>query len=279
MARTLFDEGLDPIALTQARAFLTFGCLALLRPWREPVRRPAAAAVVAMGCAIAAVNASYYLAIERLPVAVAIVIQYTAPALVVAWVSLRRRSLPEAPVLLAVVMAITGVVLAAEVASVSTGGGDMTGIMMGVGTAVAFACYTLLSERVGHAYGSTGGLFRAFGVASLIWLLSQVFLGVPVELVDPTFLPRVLFVGIVGTFVPFLLYVWGIQKVAAERGVIAATLEPPASAVVAWIWLGQALTLLQIAGGVLVIVAVAALQIRGPDRLQPSSDEAGQPSR
>jgi drug/metabolite transporter, DME family len=62
--------------------------------------------------------------------------------------------------------------------------------------------------------------------------------------------------------IPFLLYVWGVERVRAERGVIAATLEPVLAAVVAWLFLDEALSPIQIVGGALVIGAVVALQVR-----------------
>ncbi|MBF2080268.1 MAG: EamA family transporter [Synechococcales cyanobacterium T60_A2020_003] len=60
------------------------------------------------------------------------------------------------------------------------------------------------------------------------------------------YVPGVLFVGIAGTLVPFSLLCWGIQHVQAERGAIAATLEPVMAALLAWFVLDQILSLPQI---------------------------------
>ena len=67
--------------------------------------------------------------------------------------------------------------------------------------------------------------------------------------------------GLGGTLAPFLLFVWAVGHVRAARAAIAATLEPVLAAIVAWSWLGQALSLQQVAGGVLVIAAVTRLQM------------------
>jgi DME family drug/metabolite transporter len=72
----------------------------------------------------------------------------------------------------------------------------------------------------------------------------------------------VLFVGLAGTLSPFLLYVWGIRRVRAERATIAATLEPVLAALFAWVLLDQSLGPMQISGGVLVCAAVVLLQTR-----------------
>jgi drug/metabolite transporter (DMT)-like permease len=69
-------------------------------------------------------------------------------------------------------------------------------------------------------------------------------------------------VSIFGTLAAFLLYVWGIERVRAERASIALTLEPVVAAAVAWVWLAQSLSAVQMAGAALVITAVVALPRR-----------------
>ncbi len=266
VARTIFDDGIDPLDLTPARAYLALACLAMLRPWKRPSGGEEMwGPVVILGLAIALVNATYYITIERLPVAVAIVIQYTSPVLVVGWLSLKRRALPSPEVLLALIGAVTGVLLAAELGSVSLSEIDGLGVSLAAMSAGLFAVYTLLSERLDVVYGAVGSMFRAFAVATIFWIVVSIFRGFATELLELKYLPRVLFVGVIGTFVPFFLYVWGMRRVAAERAVIAASLEPPTAAVVAWIWLGQGLSTLQIVGGLLVLAAVVSLQLRAHD--------------
>jgi DME family drug/metabolite transporter len=207
------------------------------------------------------VNAAYYLAIDRLAVALAIVLQYTAPALVVTWVAVAARRVPSREVLIALVAAVAGVVLATEIPAGDLGTVDGLGLAFGLASAVLFAAYTLLSERVAGAYGSVGAMTRAFTVAAAFWILVQTTRGWPAELFEPENLPLVLFVGLGGTLAPFLLYVWGIGRVRAERATIAATLEPVLAALFAWLLLDQSLSAMQIGGGLLVIGAVAMLQV------------------
>ncbi len=262
VARTLFDDGVDPLDLTPARAYLALICLATLRPWKVRPQGRTIGLIVALGMSIALVNATYYVTIERLPVAVAIVIQYTSPVLVIGWMSLGRRALPGPDVLLGLIGAVAGVVLVSELGSVSLDEIDGVGVGLALGSACLFATYTLLSEAAESKLGPAGSMFWAFGVATIFWIVVQGVRGYPTELLGGDYLPRVAFVGIVGTFAPFLLFVWGLKRVASERAVIAASLEPPAAALVAWIWLGQSLSVLQIVGGVLVLAAVVSLQAR-----------------
>lgn len=271
VAADLFDAGVEPLELVQARAYVaTTGLAALPAAWRRRREETWVLGPALLGLSIALVNATYYLALDRLAVAVAIVLQYTAPALVVIWIALRTRRSPSREVATAVVGALAGVVLVSGLWGQGLGGVDAFGVAMGMGAAVMFATYTLVSERVGEDYGVIGALLRGFAWASAAWLLFQIPRGFPDALVDGSNLPRVLFVGIGGTLAPFLLFLWGVQRVRAERAAIAATLEPVVAAAVAWIWLGQSLSGLQLVGGALVLVAVASLQIgRRPVALAP----------
>lgn len=262
VARRLFEAGVEPLELVQARAYVTtLGLMAIPGAWRARPPGASHAGVVGLGIAIALVNTSYYIAIDRLPVAVAIVLQYTAPALVVAFTAIVARRRPAPEILWGVGLALAGVVLVSGVLGSSVGAVDGLGLAMGLSAAVMFATYTLLSERVGAVYGVMPALLRGFGAASVAWLIFQAPQGVPDALFSDGNLPRVLFVGTAGTLVPFLLFLWGVQRVQAERAAIAATLEPVLAALVAWVWLGQTLGPVQLAGGVLVIGAVASLQV------------------
>jgi drug/metabolite transporter (DMT)-like permease len=261
-ARDLFDRGMDPLELAEARSFVAALCLVAIPAARRKGSGGSAVAVISLGLAIALVNAVYYSAIARLDVAVALVLQYTAPALVVAWVALRKRRPPTGEVILALLVTFAGVVLVSGIFGASVGEVDMLGVAFGLSASIFFATYTLLSEKAGEAYGVMGALLRGFSAASVMWIIFQATRGWPSELVDPSNIGLVLFVGIAGTVLPFIFFLWGVQQVRAERGAIAATSEPILAAGVAWIWLDQALTAIQIIGGILVIAGVISLQIR-----------------
>ncbi|HEU4480600.1 MAG TPA: DMT family transporter, partial [Actinomycetota bacterium] len=166
------------------------------------------------------------------------------------------------------------VVLVSEVGTVPLDDLDPLGLAAGAASAVLFATYTLLSARVEPAYGAVGAMFRAFGVATCFWLVFQIPQGVPSELVAADNVLRVAFVGLVGTLAPFLLYVWGIKRVRVQRAVIAATLEPAAAASIAWLWLDQTLSAVQVGGSLLILAAVISLQLERKEPLVPDQPSA-----
>ncbi|MFN2389250.1 MAG: DMT family transporter [Actinomycetota bacterium] len=275
VASSLFARGIEPVELAEARSFVALAALALIpAARRRPSGTPARARVVALGVAITLVNASYYVAIDRLPVAVALVLQYTAPVGVVVWSALIGRRAVGMRVVTALAASLAGVALVSEVASAGASQIDPVGIAAGLGSAVAFGTYTVLSEGTAAAYGPTGALARGFVVASLLWVAYQAPHGWPAELLDPSNLVPIGYVGIAGTLAPFLLFIWGVQRVAPARAAIAATLEPVLAGVAGWVWLGQNLTGLQLAGGALVVGAVLSLQVR-PNPTPRSSPPTG----
>jgi DME family drug/metabolite transporter len=265
VASRLFDLGVAPLHLVGARAVLTALGLALLPPsWQGPRGPARGVQLVLLGVALALVTATYYLAIDRLPVAIGIVLQYTGPVLVVAWTTIVLRR-PLSPLVGAALVAATvGVVLVTGLASGDLGGLDPVGVLMGFGAAVTFAGYTVLSERVRQSYQPLAALFRGFSIAALLWLGALAPAGLPRDLWAPGVVAPAAFVCLGGTLAPFLLYVWAVAHVRAERASIAATLEPVLAAIIAWAWLGQALSASQVVGGLMVIGAVAALQAFAP---------------
>jgi drug/metabolite transporter (DMT)-like permease len=267
VARRLFDDGVAPADLSAARSVITAVGLGVVLRRATPARgRLARIHIIALGLSIALVNVAYYLAIDRLSVAVAIVLQYTAPALVVGWTAIIRRRPPSVDVLVALVGAVVGVALVVQVIGGEVTTLDGAGVLFGLSSAVLFATYSLLAEPAGRALGALEATARAFLVAGCFWIVVEIFRGWPNELFAADHLMDVMFVSIAGTLLPFLLYVWGIGQVSAERATIAATLEPVFAAAAAWVWLGQGLSVLQSLGGALVLVAIWVLQIKGTIR-------------
>lgn len=263
VASDLFRAGVNPIELSASRTFIAAAGLGLLYAWKPTSYRWSDWRIVALGLSLALVTATYYIAISRMSVAVAIVIQYTAPALVVAWNAVRTRTWPHWITLTTAIMAMLGIVF---VSGAGTEGLrlDMVGLLAAGLSALFFASNTLLNESMVQTYGAIGAMFRGFTVSSGFWLAVQLSRGSSPVLFQPEFTGGVLFVGIAGTLVPFSLLCWGIQHVQAERGAIAATLEPVMAALLAWFVLGQLLSLSQIFGGLLVISAITALQFYRP---------------
>jgi drug/metabolite transporter (DMT)-like permease len=270
VASRLIDRGADFVELTEARAWITVLVLLAVAARSRASEGDGSAGpalTVLFGLSIAGANFLYYASLSRLPVAVAITTQYTGPGLVVLWASITERKRPSGRVLGALAAAMLGVALLAELPTLVTRGElrvDGIGLLAACGSAFSYATYMVVAERMGRALGARRAVLRGFLVASALWIVVQATRGRPDTLLDRRFVPGAVFLAIATTVAPFLLFVWAVRRVRATDASIVSTLEPLAAAVIAFVWLDQTLSGWQLAGGLLVVVGIALVQIERP---------------
>ncbi|CAA9588801.1 hypothetical protein AVDCRST_MAG81-4491 [uncultured Synechococcales cyanobacterium] len=259
---SLFVAGVNPFELAvSGMVIATFG-LAVVNSFRiKPEAKVMSQQQFILGLLFAGLTGVNYLAIARLPVAVAILLLFTSPIMVVLWTALTTRRMPSRSVLAAVLLLIFGVVLVSKVLESNLSQFNGLGVLIGLLSAVFFTAYNLQSERVGRSDEPLGVMLKTFAISSLFWLAYQVTQGVPMTLLESENVGKVIYIGIAGNLLPYSLFFWGIQRIRAERAVIIATLEPVIAAALAWLWFGQTLTSLQLIGGILIILAVTVLQL------------------
>jgi drug/metabolite transporter (DMT)-like permease len=269
LARHLLDDGVSAVRLSQLRSLgswlILLLVLALARPRLlrvEPRELPALAFLGIAGLAF--VHASYFLAIERLQIGVAITIQYLAPFLLLVWLRLAHGRRIAASLWGAVLLSVAGCFLVVRAYDVDAL--DAAGLAAAFGAAVSFAVYMVGSERAGHAHEPVTTLFWAFGFASVFWALVAPLWSFPLGELDSA---RNAFLAagviVVGTLLPFICMVAALRHLPAPRAAVVATLEPVLAAVFAWFMHDEVLAAVQVAGGATVLCAVAWVQSRRPD--------------
>lgn len=259
---SLFAAGVKPFELAvSSMTIATFG-LAIVNSFMiKPEAKAMSWQQFILGLLFAGLTGVNYLAIARLPVAVAILLLFTSPIMVVLWTALTTRHMPSRSILAAILLLIVGVVLVSKVLESNLSEFNGFGILVGLSSAVFFTAYNLQSERVGRSDESLGVMLKTFAIGSLFWFAYQVTQGVPMTLLEPENVWKVIYIGIAGNLLPYSLFFWGIQRIQAERAVIIATLEPVIASTLAWLWFGQTLTSLQLIGSVLLIISVTVLQM------------------
>ncbi len=269
IASTLMDRGLEWAPLSQLRVAGAFVLLAaglalfrrdLLRVEREKLPELAVLGVFAL----APVQATYFLAIDRLEIGAALTIQYLAPLLVLLWLRLwlGRRIAPG--VWYAVALSVAGCFFVVE--AHQAGSLDALGVVVAFGSAVTFAAYMVLSERAGGHLSPFTTITYGFGFATLAWAIAQPWWLFPFdELGSGRDALLALGVVTIGTLVPFLAMVAALALIPAPRAGVVATLEPVLAALFAWVLVGQALAALQVFGIALVAAAVVWVQLHRPD--------------
>lgn len=258
----------SPARVAQARATLAMLVLVPFAWWRGLLRPHGMTSwLIALGASLAAVNVTFYWALERLGVGPGATIQFLGPILVLGWMVVAQKRQVSGLAWAAAVLAVLGVGLVSEAWQVSSA--DWIGIAAGLAAAVFFAAYLLIGEHVGSRLSATTVMAWAFIYASAIWAVAQPLWSFPTDLNGGVWL-KLVWVGVAGTAIPFILEIAAVQRAAAGIIGVVATAEPVIGATAAWIMLSQELSGLQIVGGLMVVVAVASIQRWGlPEREVP----------
>ena len=260
LSRFLLDDHLPPARLAELRSVCTFAVLAVVlaafRPTLLRVQRADLGRLALLGIVGFAGNtALYYAAIARLQIGVAVTIQYLGPLLLLLWLRLGHgRALPRG-VWGAASLSALGCVFV--VGAYHPGSLDGIGIAAAFLSAITFAIYLLRSEQAGHRFEPLTILVWGFGMATLFWLVAEPLWTFPVHILSsPRNLGFAAYTVIGGTLIPFMCMITALRHLPAPRAGVVATLEPVLGALLAWPILGQALSPIQIAGGLAVIGAV-----------------------
>jgi drug/metabolite transporter (DMT)-like permease len=268
IAKLLIEDGVEPAHLSQLRVTVAFvmlaGALVVVDRRRLRIARADVPRMAWLGLAgVAIVQLSYFLAIERMPISVALVIQFTGPAMVLLWLRAAHGRRLKPSLYGAVALSVAGSALVVEV--YDAGSIDGLGVVYALVAAVTFAIYLVGFERVGRSYDAFTTLAWGLGFATLFWLLVSPPWNFPLGEFDSVGNAALaLGVVVIGTLAPFLLNVTALRHLPAARVGVVATLEPVLATLVAWAIHDEALNAVQIAGGLLVVAAVAWVQSHPP---------------
>ena len=251
-AITLFDE-LGPGGAAFLRlAFAAAVLWALWRP-RIPSRPPDLRVAIAFGVALGLMNWSIYEAIDRIPLGVAVTIEFAGPLLVAVIGS--RRPLDAAWVALAAI----GILLLAD-----PGGGsaDGLGVLFSLTAAGCWIAYIHLSKRAGAAFAGGNGLALAMVVGALVVLPAGLIQG-EAALLEPDLLGSALIVALASSVLPYSLELEALRRLPAAVFGVLMSLQPAVAALAGLVVLGQELGAPELAAIAMVVVASAGAAALG----------------
>jgi drug/metabolite transporter (DMT)-like permease len=269
VARELLDDGVDALRLSELRAagawLILVIVVAVARPRLLRVERDQIPFLAFLGIAgFGLVYATYFIAIERLQIGVALTLEYLAPLLLLLYLWLWRGRRLSRALWGAMALALAGCFFV--VRAYDPGTLDALGVAAALGAAVSFAIYMAGSERAGSLFEPATTLVWTFGFATLFWLVVQPPWTFPFSQFDEgKDLALAAFVITIGTVIPFALMVTALRHIPAARAAIVGTLEPVLSALFAFLIHDEGLAAVQILGGVMVLAAVVWVQSQRPD--------------
>lgn len=254
LAYQLFPQA-GPLGMVMLRlVFSAAVLLAIARPRWRGHSRTAWIAVLRFGAVLAVMNGFFYLALQRLPLGVAVTIEVLGP-LVLSILASRRAS-----AWLWAALALAGVV--------ALGGGgwdrlDLWGVLFALGAAVSWALYILASVRVGAAFPRLDGLALAMTFGAVLALPFGIT-DAGAALLRWDILALGAAVAVLSSTIPYALELVALRRLPASAFAILMSLAPATAALAGLVLLGQRLTVLEVLGmGLVIAASIGAVRAAG----------------
>ncbi|GGX99976.1 membrane protein [Streptomyces minutiscleroticus] len=290
-AKPLIEAGLDPLHVVWLRVA---GAALVMLPYAVRHRallrrRPGLLAGFGL-LAVAGVQACYFAALSRIPVGVALLVEYLAPALVLGWVRFVQRRPVTRAAAVGVVLAVGGLACVVEVWAGL--GFDPLGLLLALGAACCQVGYFVLSDQGGDAgdeapdplgviaYGLLVGAAVLTAVARP-WTMEWAVLGGTADLDGTPVAAGLLlaWIVLVATVAAYVTGVLAVRRLSPQVAGVVACLEAVIATVAAWVLLGEHLSAPQIAGGAVVLAGAFIAQSAAPAKAaaEPVAGSAGGP--
>src|SRR5512132_1741779 len=255
LAATIFDD-VGPAGTALLRA--VFAAAILLVIWRPSPRAHGARDLrlaAAFGVVLGAMNLCIYESFARIPLGIAVTIEFAGPLAVA--VALSRRRLDVACAALAAV----GILLLADPGG---GGVDALGVALALVAAACWAAYILIAQAAGRVFSGGRGLAMAMSVAVLVPLVPGVA-GAGADLLEPQWLAIGCAVALMSSVLPYSLETEALRRLPAHVFGVLMSLEPAVAAIAGWIVLGQGLRARDVAAiGLVTTASVVVVRAAPP---------------
>lgn len=283
-AKLAMEAGLSAWRLTQIRTIGAFLILFLYVYSKNKkslrIKRKELPILISFGVfGFAAVNLLYFLAIERLNVGIALIIEFTAPIWIALWLRFIQKKIVSRLMWWGLVVGLTGLALIAQVWRGLTL--DGLGVFYALMCAFALTVYFLVGEKLVGVKSSEATMALGLGISSAFFAIIQPWWSFPFEQLQevvqltgrlseisvPTYL-LVLWVIIFGTAIPYFLVLTGLRGLSAATTSAIGMSEPVFGGIFAWIFLYEKLNFTQSVGVVVVLVGIylanrARLNVKG----------------
>jgi inner membrane transporter RhtA len=255
LARTMFDD-LGPSGTSLLRVF--FAALVLMLLFRPDPRHydwKALRYVLAFGVTLGLMNLTFYLALDRLDLGVAVTIEFLGPLAVAVFGSRRRLDLVWAA------LAGIGIVLLAN-----PGPGeslDTLGLVFILIAALCWAAYILIAQHAGRLFPGAHGVAMAMVIAVLIPLVPGIA-DAGSTLLEPQWLALGCAIGVLSSAIPYSLETEALRRIPANTFGVLMSMEPAVAALAGFVLLGQDLGARELVAIGLVVAASAGVSIATP---------------
>ncbi len=265
VAKSFFNKAYEPLILVQMRVTLSFAVLFLffLSTNRSLLKFsikdiPHFLIVGILG--VAGSNYFYYAAIKETNVSTSILVQYTAPIMVMIYTVVFQKEKLTLSKNLALVLSLSGIFLAIGAYNPEIINGSKIGIIYALLAAVSFSIFNISGKSLTQKYSIWTGLIYLLGAATLFWS----FINTPMEIFNAnyTFEDWKVFgiIALISILIPYSLYYYGLHHIQSSKAIIISTLEPIVAIISEWLFLSGRMGFIQMIGAIFVITAIVVLQ-------------------
>lgn len=268
LGKVAYSFGADPISLITLRAFVATAIVGvgilLTNRERFKIKRGDVLFFVAFGIFGVAVNyLGYFYALKLTTVATAITLLYTYPALVVLTAFFIFHEPITCRKIVALALTFTGVLVTAFGLSYSSVSWDMSGLIFGLLGGIGTTVYTLAAKKSQTSYSAFTVLFYSFLFGALTLGVFYVVQYGPNLDVTPRVMALIILIAAVPTLIGYGLYTLSLRFIEAGKSSITLTIEPAAAIILAYLFVGETITLIQLLGTTLIVLGVIVLQVKG----------------
>jgi len=218
--------------------------------------------LLVFGCSLAMMNFFFYKAIERIPLGVAVAIEFAGP-LTVSAITSRKRSH-----LVWVALAAIGILLLTPLSGADL---DLIGVIFALSSGVGWGMFAILSRRVSARLDGNDGLVIGMSLAALTMMPFAVPI-IPALIESPQVLLIGVAVALLSTAIPFLLEFKALKKLTATSYGVLVSTEPAIAALVGAVLLSERIGLRGL--GAVVCVVVAAIGVVASDMRDNQQESA-----
>ncbi len=265
VAKSFFNKAYEPLILVQMRVTLSFAVMFLFfhttnRSLLVFRLRDIPHVLIVGILGVAGSNYFYYAAIKETNVSTSILVQYTAPIMVMLYAVLFQKEKLTVAKLSALILSIGGIVLAVGAYNPEVIKGSQKGIIFALLAAVSFSIFNISGKSLTQKYSIWTGLIYLLGAATLFWS----FINTPLDIVRANYSAEdwkvFCIIALISILIPYSLYYYGLKHIQSSKAIIISTLEPVVAIVSEWLFLNGKMGILQITGAVSVITAILLLQ-------------------
>jgi DME family drug/metabolite transporter len=266
LARYTMGRNVPPLVVVELRLMISVILMALgfalFRPALFRIGRGDVVPLLILGTiGIAAVQGTYYTNVAWVGVGLAILLQYLAPALVVAWESVRAGRWPPAGRMIALGLATAGVALLVLADGAALARANPAGVALGLASAGFYAFYILYAKALVARRPAWTVQFYGFLVAGLFWMVFVPPAAIAAAGYSSSTWGLLGLIALGSALLPFAMFFAGLERVDASRAGIVSLLEPIVAIGSAAFFLGERLTPAQGLGGLLILAGVGWVAI------------------